>query len=215
MNVLATESKLWWLSVADEIRAPRGTPIIETVRMFGERFQFSALPTSLPGTAEGYKFLEGATVVRDMKVAIKEVTIFNDGISVEIYSDTDDLLATLEQILAFLQGLGMREPKTPPNIVFNSRLVVELDGNINKLIAPYESLNSLMVEIFGTHGTIDTRLLEFQMDPKLGPPLNPTTFRIERRTNTGNSQNRFFSFANATTKNHIRLLERIETSFAN
>jgi hypothetical protein len=210
MKIFVTESKLWWLSVADELRAQRGMPIVDVVRRLTEVFKFAAGPNTLPGPNEGYKFQEGAALVDGSTIAIREVTFFNDGVSVDVYSNTEDCIAVLQQILATLREFGMREPKTEPNVVLNSRLVVELSGNLNKLVTAFDPMSVLMSEVFGVKGPCDARSIEFQMDPKLAPPLNPTTFRIERRNETEHGQNRYFSFANTSTKNHVRLLEGVE-----
>lgn len=215
MKIVSTDSKLWWLSVADEIRPLKGLPVVDAVGKFGEAFKFAARPTALPGPTDGYHFSEGSITVDDgSNIAIKEVAIFNDGLSVEVYSNTDDLLATLDKVLEVVRGIGFRVPTTQPRIVFNSFITVDLDGNMNRIINRYDPLSQLMSEVFGVETRPDAKVIEFGVDPKLGTPLNSTSFRLERRMNTEYSINRYFSYANATTKDHLRLLEAVEAGLA-
>lgn len=211
MKILTTDSKLWWLAVADEIRPQRGMSVVDSVRRFAETFQFASQPATFPGPNDGYRFQEGSVLIGESRVAIKEITIFNDGVSVEVYSNTDDLMATLDRVLEVLRWFGFRNPTTSPTLLYNSLISVQMDGSMNHLVTCYDPLARLMSEVFGVSGPCDARAIEFSMDPKLGPPLNPTVFRLERRSNVEYSENRYFSVANTTTANHIRLLREVES----
>jgi hypothetical protein len=210
MKLVAAESKLWWLVVADEVRPTKGLPIVDAVRTFAQTFQFVAVPTGLPGSSEGYRFTEGRVVLETGgTVAIKEATIFPDGVSVEVYSHTDDLLLVLEKILEALRGIGFREPVAPPRFLFNSVLSVDLDASINGFVRGFAEFSALLNEVLGVKNC-EAQGLFFSADPKNAQPLRPSNFRLERRAGSEYAANRYFSFANTSTANHLRLVEAAE-----
>src|SRR5579872_1913985 len=113
MKVQSTDSKLWWLIKADEVRPVSGIPVVQAIKRFVERFEFAQAPTSMPGPNDGYKLQEGRIVIGGRTVAIKELTIYSDGISLEVYSNTDDNLACLDAVRDLGRELGLRDPQTP------------------------------------------------------------------------------------------------------
>jgi hypothetical protein len=209
MKIQSLNSKIWWLSVADEIRPERGVPVVEAVKKFAEAFQFAAAPNQLPAATEGYRFSEGAIIVRDTKLAIKEISLFNDGLSVEVYSHSDDAKAVLDKVLEFLRGLGYREPHSIPRTPIHSNVIFDLERDINPLISDFDPLSKLISEILGVPA-VELRAFDFSVDPKSAPPFTPTNFKIERRQDVPFSENRYFSYANTSTQNHLRLIEAIE-----
>lgn len=214
MNILSTDSKLWWIVKADEVRAPTGTPIVHFIRRFVERFEFAQAPTGLPGPNDGYKLQEGRFVIGDRSIAIKEMTIFSDGISIELYSSTEDNLRLLDVVIQMGDEMGLRKPITPPIFLFQSMIVVDFPHSINKLAANFESVSKLINEKIGIEGEHQLRVIEFNIDPSTLPrrivPFSPTTFRLERRVGVDYTANRFFSFANTHTENHLHILGQIE-----
>jgi hypothetical protein len=72
----------------------------------------------------------------------------------------------------------------------------------------------LLDEKIGVDGKHQLRAIDFAIDPGTLPRrlanLNPIVFRIERRRDAEYSLNRFFSLANATTSNHLVILEKLE-----
>jgi hypothetical protein len=85
---------------------------------------------------------------------------------------------------------------------------------IDKLTAHLEIVSKLLDEKIGVDGKHQLRAIDFAIDPDTLPRrlanLNPIAFRIERRRDVEYSLNRFFSFANATTSNHLVILEKLE-----
>lgn len=209
MKIQTFNSKIWWLSVADEIRPEKGVSVVDAVRRFSEAFQFAGVPAQLPAAADGYRFSEGAISVGDTKVAIKEVVIFNDGLSVEVYSHTEDAQEVLDKVLNVLRQLGFREPRSTPRTPLHSNVVFDLETAISPLVANFDPLSSFISEVLGAPG-VELRGIDFSVDPKLAPAFTPTSFKIEKRQDVLFSENRYFSYANTTTKNHLRLIEAIE-----
>jgi hypothetical protein len=214
MNILSADSKLWWLVKADEVRAVTGIPIVQVIRRLVEKFEFAQAPTSLPGPNDGYKFQEGRFVIEDRIIAIKELTIFSDGISIELLSTTEDNLRLLDVVREFGEEMGLRKPITPPIYILQSMIVVDFPHSIDKLAANFESVSKIINEKIGVEGEHHLRAIEFNIDQSTLPlriaPFNPTVFRLERRVSTDYSANRFFSFANTHTENHLHILGQME-----
>jgi hypothetical protein len=215
MNVLAADSKLWWLVKADEVRAVTGVPVVQFVRCLLERFEFVQAPTGIPGPNDGYKFQEGRFVLDGRSIAIKELTIFNDGISIDLSSNTEDNLRLLDAVIEVGEKMGLRKPITPPIFLLQSMIVVDYPRSINKLAANFEVVSKLINEKIGIEGQHQLKTIEFAIDPNTLPRrltlFNPTTFRLERRVNAEYSTNRFFSFANTHTENHLHILGQLES----
>jgi hypothetical protein len=214
MIVQSVESKIWWLIRADEVRAIGGIPIVRTVQRLVQQFEFAQAPTSLPGPNDGLKFQEGRFAINDRAVAIKEMIIFNDGVSIELYSTTEDNFRCLEVVLQVGTELGLRPPQTAPNVLLQSMIVVDFKASIDKIIGGFDDVSRLINENIGIEGKHHLRGFEFNIDPTTLPaklaPFNPTVFRIERRLQVEYAANRYFSFANANTANHLVILEKLE-----
>jgi hypothetical protein len=219
MRVVHVSSKLWWLATGDEIRAATGTPVVQAIKTVVQAFEFAQAPTGLPPPNDGYHFQEGRFLCKEKSVAIKDLGIFNDGISIEIYSDTETNLAFLDQVIQLFETLGMQRPTTPPRIILQSMIVLEFPGPINKLAAHYDELSTLIGKEIGIEGQQQLRVIEFAIDPAVLPRkvalLNPTVFRLERRVNEEYDKNRFYSFANTHTENHIHILDRVDRLISN
>lgn len=210
MKALTFQSKVWWLVKSDEIRPRRGIVVLDAVRRVADTFKFAAVPTSLPGPGEGYIFREGGIETDGGPVAISEFSIFNDGISVEVYSTTDDVVVVLERILDLMWSMGFSEPITPPKYMIQSMIAFETDADLNMLASAFDPLTKAIAEITGAQAPHELRAIEYTVDPKSVPQLESRVFRLERRLNDLYSLNRWFSFANAKTHDHIRVLELIE-----
>ncbi len=143
-------------------------------------------------------------------VAIQEFTIFNDGISLQVYSSTDDLFLTLDRVLELMGSIGLSEPITPPKLLIQSMITFETEANLNNLATAFDPLTKAIAEITGAAAPHELKTIEYTVDPKAVPQLESKVFRIERRANEPFELNRWFSFANATTRDHTRVLELIE-----
>jgi hypothetical protein len=210
VKTLTLQSKLWWLVKPDEIRPKKGIVLVDAVKRVVETFKFAAAPTSLPGPNDGFTFREGGISTANGPVAIEELSIFPDGISVQVYSSTEDLQLALDQILSLMQKLGFSEPITPPKYVLQSMITFEAEADLNKLASAFDPITKAIGEVTGAEAPHELKVIEYTVDPKVVPPLGSKVFRLERRTNEPFSLNRWFSFANATTDDHIKILEMVE-----
>lgn len=218
MTPLVIDSKVWWIAKPEEIRAPAGTPIVDAVKVLVERFQFAQGPQTIPGPSEGYKFHEGKITRNDRPIAIKELTIYNDGMSVEIYSSTDDARAAIEEFLSLGRQTGMRAPVTPPLWLYQSFITFELSESVDGLVKDFDFWSTATNKAIGVPGFHQLKVIEFAIDPKSLPekisPFGATSFRIERKTSVDYSTNRYFSLANTSTENHLHLIGQLEERLA-
>src|ERR1700677_35745 len=158
MKVLTADSKVWWLAKADEIRATHGIPVMQGVKRLMEAFEFAQAPTGLPGPNDGYKFQEGRFAIGTRSVAIKELVVFGDGISIEAYSGTEDNLLIMERFLEVGTELGLRKPITPAVTILQSMIVFEYPGPINGLAGHYDDVSKLIGEKIGVAGQHQLRV---------------------------------------------------------
>jgi hypothetical protein len=210
MEVLTTEGRSFWLADADEIRPAGGLPVVEAVRLIAERFSFATTPTNV----DELTFLEGAFEIGGRKIVIATLKIFPEGLSVEVRATTDEADIVLGEALRIGQSLGVRAPKTPPLIVRHSTIVFDFPKNIDHLIAPRVDLLGVLQETIPAYAPRTLMVVAAASDPAALPPriasINPTTFRLERRSGADHSLNRYFSNAAATTGQHLEALRRIE-----
>jgi hypothetical protein len=216
LELITRESKVWWLALADEVRATRGIFIVDAIGKLAKEFQFSGVPTALPPPNEGLTFREGRMLVEDRQIVIGELVIYNDGATVRTYSTTGDSDLVLEKALAIGAELGLRKPITPPIHFYQSFLVFELSNSIDRIINGHEKLFYLLQQSMHLTSPAHLGALMFSVDPETLPKrvasINPTAFRIERRQDVPFDQNRYFSMANTSTETHIAILEEIERS---
>jgi hypothetical protein len=216
LELITKESKVWWLAPPDEIRATRGIFIVDAIGRLAKEFQFAGVPTSLPPPNEGLTFREGRMLVDDRQIVIGELVIFNDGVTVRTFSTTDDCDLVLERALAIGAELGLRTPITAPVRFYQSFLVFELSKSIDRIINGYEKLFYLLEQSMHLPSSAHLGALMFSVDPETLPKriasINPTAFRIERRTDIPFDRNRYFSMANTSTGTHLAILEEIERS---
>jgi hypothetical protein len=211
MELISRDAKVWWISNADEIRPPHATYFLTWVDQLKKKFNFVTAPLVLPSPGEPVVYREGVVAINGREIVIREMTVFNDGISVYVPSSTDDAAIALGAILEFATTLGVKTPITPPQQFFESNLVFELYKPIDSLIVHYEMLSNLINKHIGGPGHSSVTALSFSSDPALiAPKVNSTVFRIERRANTPFERNRYFSFANMTTEAHVEVVSKLE-----
>jgi hypothetical protein len=140
------------------------------------------------------------------------LTIYSDGTSVNLQSNTRDAETVLQTTLEIFLSLGMREPTMPPLHYYLSTIVADFDKSLDSLFPPglLQNISAAMP----VHGRAQFFAIHFNFDPSTIPGrisrINPSQFRIERRLEIPYDQNRYFCQANTTTEKHIELLEQLE-----
>jgi hypothetical protein len=210
MKIQTIDAQVWWIASADEIRPTDGLPPqwFEAVKT---KFGFAQYELQKQ-QAQGLDFRSGSFGVGDRFISVPLLSVYNDGVSVAVQSHTRNAELVLQEVLTLFASMGVREPITPPIHYYVSTIVADLTSSIDHLFAPALLKNiSAAMPIEG-----DARCLHFafHFDPLTVPnriaQVNPSNFRIERRTHVPYDQNRYFSQANTTTEKHVELLEQID-----
>src|SRR5262245_2974572 len=213
MNIQTIESQVWWIASVDEIRPRNGLPSPSVwMEALQKKFRFAQLPTELPKPGQGFDFKVGHAEINVETISVPLLSIYNDGASVGVQSNTRNAEIVLQEALAVFFSLGVREPTTPPMHYYVSTIVADFTTSLDGLFAPrlLKDISAAM----SLQGEAHCLAVHFNFDPSKIPGriahLNPTSFRIERRVGVPYEQNRYFSGANTTTEKHIELLEQIE-----
>jgi hypothetical protein len=214
MKVQVTEAQVWWIAIADEIRAREGLSWRVWFDAIQKVFQFAQVPTSLPQAGSGFEFKEGSLKTDSGALVVTAFQVYQDGLSVVVPSTTRNADTALQAALEVFLSIGVREPVTPSLHYYVSSIVADFDKSLDNLIPQWllKSLSNAMpiegvAHFLALHSNFDASKIR----GRLGP-INPTNFRLERRIGIPYDQNRYFSLANTTTEKHLDLLEEIERS---
>jgi hypothetical protein len=215
MKIQAVEANVWWIALADEIRPRDGVAWHQMFAAVQKIFNFADVPSKLPPPNQGYDFREGSLKAGENDfIAINKLSVFNDGINIQVPTDTKKAEMALHAAFEVFYSLGLREPTTPPLHYYLSNIVADFDKSLDGFIdSPLLKLVAAAMPIDG-HAHLTSFRINF--DPSAVPermgPINPTNFLIERRIGVPYDQNRYFCQANTTTEKHVELLEKFEKS---
>ena len=110
------------------------------------------------------------------------------------------------------------DPLVGRPILVLSELLVEFDA-LDKALSRFEAISRMLEgEFFNHYGReneyrLDTIALDFQRLFAAQPISNLSRFMIERRINTSFDENKYYCRAPFRTREHIRLLEEMESVF--
>lgn len=213
MRIQAVESHVWWIALADEIRPREGVALQQMFNAVQSVFHFAEIPSKLPQPNRGYEFSEGHLNVQDgSPIAVTKLSVFNDGINIQVNTDTEKAERALQAALGLFGSLGLREPITPPLHYYLSNIVADFDRSLDSFVA--NPILKAVAAAVPADGSAHVYSLRINFDPSAMPgrlaPINPTNFLIERRIGVPYELNRYFSQANMSTESHLSLLEKIE-----
>jgi hypothetical protein len=205
---------VWWIALADEIRPREGVPWQQMFAAIQKVFNFAEVPTKLPLPGQGYEFGEGSLKDGEALIAVNKLSIFNDGLNIQVPTDTGKAEQILQAAIEIFFSLGLREPVTPPLHYYLSNIVVDFEKSLDGFI--HSPILKIIAAAMPAEGNAHFCSLRVNFDPSTLPPrlgpINPTNFLIERRMGVPYDQNRYFCQANTTTEKHILLLQQIEKS---
>jgi hypothetical protein len=211
MNIQTIESQAWWIALSDEIRAHEGIPLRVWIDALQSKFKFGQLPSEIPKSG-GFEFRAGTLEAGENLIAVPLLTIFSDGVSVNLQSNTRNAEIVLQATLEIFLSLGLREPSTSPLHYYVSTIVADFGKSLDSLFPPplLKSISESML----VQGKAQFFAIHLNFDPLAIPGrisrVNPSQFRIERRLEISYDQNRYFCQANTTTEKHVVLLEQLE-----
>lgn len=178
-----------------------------------ERYTFTVSPLEKPATdKDGAQFQSGEFVRPNGTKISVNMTIHTDGVVVETRSSTEDSDLFMEDALNWVHhefgvpAIG----ELPIKRLYSSELYVHFE----KMPVFYnEKLISLLGTISGLigdekTGPFDFLALNIGTDPAKSE--RPKLFRFEREINTAFNENRFYTFVQAKTESHLKLLQALE-----
>jgi hypothetical protein len=214
MRLQIADGGVWWISKVEEVRAPHGMPLHRVIDEVRSAFRFMSVSDSVPKEGEALLFREGSIETDDQEITIKLMELYTNGVHIVTPGNTDFADIILERTITLFVKMGMRFPDSPPIYFHTSEVIFDLDKSLDSIIAHYSAISSLISKNIPHADAIQCAALAFGSDPKLLTPemaaVNPTIFRIERRTGEDYDDNRYFSFANTSTEKHLEILQELE-----
>lgn len=212
-----------WLFPVEEFTPAGGANGKEIVARIAAKYNFShppENPTREEVEKNGLKFAGGQFKFEEELVSIDEFIAYNDGI-VASANTTERTEAFLKDISNFLRKeFAFREITTAIKTINLSTVVVEFEKPLSAVMAGYqaimEAISNHLNALDDTNFPVELARMDFILnrDPEFRP-ANQSRFMIEKRANTSNAQNRYFSSAPVTTKGHLEILEKMEAVIAN
>lgn len=210
MKIQSTEGHAWWIALADEIRPVRGIDSREIASGLQSIFQFQSPPAEKGG---GIEFLNGRFTEGGRTTLITKIAVFNDGINVQVPTDTDEAEIALQAALSFVFSIGVRPPVSGPLHFYQSIVIADFEVPLENILPA--SLLRKLSKAMPIEG--DSQLLNIvtNFDATIIPDarwrgINPSLFRIDRRVSMPYALNRYFCSANMKTSQHVEILTDFE-----
>jgi hypothetical protein len=190
---------------------PKGkTNAPEGFNAMGSRYSFSKVPSAAGDLDfnKGIHFQYG----RFQDVAIDQIVLYANGISIDTRSSTDDSLRVLHDILDNTKRtsgatLAPSRELLLSQILFQSDMKLSL---LNPILQPLaERVSSMACSKLQVSIPFEPTAVILGPDTSLGK-INPSGFSIERRAEAPFSQNSYFSTAPLSTDEHLKLLQEVE-----
>lgn len=188
----------------------------QAVLMTNGRYNFSSYPHSYEELSRDridfkHGEFEGS--------AIESLEIYNDGIVISSKSDTnfiDNFFADFCHWIA--EDLGLSMIKTHSiDMIYDSTLIFEAENKILKPLETISEIGQLIEKDLKENSNLEVIFEPFgwglAADQTQNPALKPVSFRVERRIGTDYSLKQFISTAPLKTKQHIDILNKLETLF--
>ncbi len=213
MNFLATEkSQLTALFYVTRHAGQLFLP--SAVLKLNERYMFSGYPQSLDDlTGDIVKFKHG--VFED--TAIDSFEIYGDGIVISSSSPTDFIDRFFYDICEWMEDdLGLTMIKTRSvDRLYESNLLIESEKDILKPLETMSKIADLIQVNLKEISNIDVEYQPygFSFAPDLAkiPNPKPSRFSVERKLESEYSMNQYFTSAPLKTKQHMAILNELES----
>ena len=181
---------------------------------FVERYRFAQHPSSIEDlSAEPIRFGHG--IFRD--AAIGEFNIYSDGVMIASHSPTDLLDAFLADVLDWANvSLGLDRIETHSiSRIYESHVCIHSNRDFLKVLRPLEDLAKLVTTGLKKCSKFQADFIPvgftFAADHTSIAGLKPAPFKLERRPGVEFSRQLFISSAPLPTKDHLVVLQRLET----
>jgi len=195
---------------------PKGRNIIPILDAIKERYFFpivTPLEKVLGPEKESVKFEHGSFMGKDTIPIDVSFAIHNDGIVADTQSSTEDSDLFLEDLLTWLSKEYdlVSQNEIPIKKLYLSELYFTLDKTPQFFSDKIDSFAQKASDNIKNKkvGKFNFQGISLGIDPELSE--RPLTIRVEREVKTAFSENRYFSSGPLETKDHLSLLESLET----
>lgn len=213
MKILSINSAKSIALVSANFLNPRGLSLKLMSAALKEKYKFAVSPLEKPiNDKDGAQFLNGDFVLPNGPTIAVSMTIHTDGIVVETRSSTENGDLFIEDALNLVhQEFGVPSiDDLPIKKMYASEMVVQFEKMPvfynEKVISLLGSISDLIGE--EKTGPYDFFGLSFATDPAKSE--RPKAFRFEREINIAFSERRFYTFAQAQTQAHLKVLQLLE-----
>jgi hypothetical protein len=211
MKIQSTDAQVWWIALADEIRPARGIDGSKLALALQSTFNFQSPYKEMK--AGGAEFLNGRLVDGDREILITKIAVFNDGVHIQVPTDTDDAEIALQKALTVAFDLGVRRPTSTPVHFPQSTLIVDFECSLESILprALLKKISKAMPIAGESHLlNIATNFDAEKIANGRWRGINPTLFRVDRRVSVPYDLNRYFCVANMKSSDHIEILNDFE-----
>lgn len=222
MRLIAHESsRVTILFPFEEVVPIGGADGKAIVAAIAHKYEFLHLPDLSVGRDElnknGLVFESGAFDHLGDRSNIHSLKVYNDGVNIDALT-TEAAEAFWNELLNTIRTeYGFREFVSHPRKYFWSQVVVEFDNRLSNLLSSYEKIVSkIRSAVAPTYGENISNCwfarldLRWDSTDRKNPDPAPR-FTIERRNGVPFDQERYFCGAPMQTKEHISILEMIES----
>jgi hypothetical protein len=216
MKLISTEfGQSFQPFLIDELRPLTGGLYLPgLIAAVAERYKFATVPTAGDALQQGAKFAEGALLFEGQVIAIRQLSVFNDGIIVVAWNTDDSDLILKDMMFWATQTFQLREPITKLPTQHVSNVVVEFDLTIerafnalSKFMKVYEAV---LKATYNWDYPIEPTRIAFGADTTKMPQHTSADFVIERRAGRPFAERRYFSSVRLRTSAHLELLGQLE-----
>jgi hypothetical protein len=206
---------------ADEVTPDRGILPADLISYLEKTYNIKPAfpPNQLAPNAQVPFVLQGGLLKKDTdQYPIFQIVIQGNG-DIITAQNTDIAEIILDDYITQLdKGLGFRLRDAKKTFTYLSNIVVQFDDDIQKPLSIFSEIEKIIGTVVKrSEGPFQLKRLAFgQGDPVIQAMMNMDTidksdFLLERRADEAYSERKFFSSAPLKLKDHIEVLERIET----
>lgn len=178
-----------------------------------ERYSFSSFPIKLEElSGERVSFRHG--LFQD--AAIETFDIYRDGIIVASKSPSELLDAFVVDVCTWMEtAIGLKRIETHDiNKNYESYLIVHSEAALLKTLDGLAAIQDLIARCLKSANGLEVKFhpVSFALSPDqtLISQMRPIPFRLERRAGVSFETNYYYSCAPLPTKDHLKVLERLE-----
>lgn len=214
MKVISQDGGIATLAyIADEVKPIKGLHLPALLFAIGHRYSSVKTPTIEEARTGGAKFENGTLSYNDKKIAIGQIALHNDAISVTT-TDTDDSEIVLNDLFVWIkEEFKFRDPITKPAKIYQSDLVIRFDNDPNDSLGSIASFMKFIQEEMtppNMHLKKEVKFAYIGFGGDAAGSVVTPEFTVARRLNVPWQFGLYFSKAHMRTPAHIRALEMLD-----